>query len=200
MKSILNITELKQIYDISNFDDKWKIIYDTVKDIGITQLWKNNKKDKCEYASYRNAKETIPVLFWHYVGRRIPVINKLISKRILNLKYAEYFKLPTWHYEFLEEAYDVQYNIERYKSVYDSLGDKKSKEVLCNIIMARITKDNKYYSDSLDISSDFPQYFDKSILPLPNNNDVFVDCGGYIGDSVEQFIENYNSNYKKIYV
>lgn len=196
----MNITELKQVYDIANPDDKWKILYATVKETGITELWKENKREKCDYASYRNARENVSVLLWHYVGRRIPVINKLISKRTLGPKYVEYYRLPTWHYEFLEDAYDIQYNIERYKSVYDSLGDEESKEVLCNIIMARVTKDKKYYRYSMDISSDYPQYFDKSLLPEPNNNDVFVDCGGYVGDSVEQYIESYNSNYKKIYM
>lgn len=196
----MNITELKQVYDVANLDEKWKILYTTVKDIGITELWKNNKRDKCDYASFRNARESVSVLLWHYVGRRIPVVNKLISKRTLGPKYVEYYRLPTWHYEFLEDAYDIQYNIERYKNVYDSLGDEKSKEVLCNILMARVTKDNKYYRYSMDISSDYPQYFDKSLLPTPKNNDVFVDCGGYIGDSVEQFIERYNRNYKKIYM
>lgn len=196
----MNITELKQVYDVANLHDKWKILYATVKETGITELWKENKRDKCDYASFRNARERIPVLLWHYVGRRIPIINKLISKRTLGPKYIEYYILPTWHYEFLEDAYDIQYNIERYKRVYDSLGDEKSKEVLCNILMARVTKDNKYYRYSMEISSDYPQYFDKSLLPTQNNNDVFVDCGGYIGDSVERFIENYNSNYKKIYM
>lgn len=100
----------------------------------------------------------------------------------------------------MEDAYDIQYNIDKYKNVYDALGDDISKEVLCNVMMARITKNNKYYAHAKDISSEYPQYYDKSLLPLPNNNDVFCDCGGYIGDSVEQFIINYNSNYKKIYM
>lgn len=121
-------------------------------------------------------------------------------EKTLEPKHDEYYWTPTWHYEFLEDAYDIQYNIDKYKNVYEALGDDISKEVLCNVMMARITKNNKYYAYAKDISSEYPQYYDKSLLPLPNNNDVFCDCGGYIGDSVEQFIINYNSNYKKIYM
>ncbi len=47
-----------------------------------------------------------------------------------------------------------------------------------------------------------PQYFDNDIIPF-SQNEVFVDCGAYNGDTVLAFIENLKANnitgYNKIY-
>lgn len=38
------------------------------------------------------------------------------------------------------------------------------------------------------------------ILPQSNRQEVFVDCGGYIGDTAEKFIKYYSEKYNYIYV
>ena len=48
------------------------------------------------------------------------------------------------------------------------------------------------------VKSIFPDYFEPDIFP-DNKDDVFVDVGAYIGDTVYNYISNYGYDYKKIY-
>ena len=45
----------------------------------------------------------------------------------------------------------------------------------------------------------FPSYFDYDLIPEISPEEVFVDLGGYIGDTVKDFVESYSDKYKKIY-
>lgn len=96
----MNIIELREAYDKANTENKWQIIEFSIRDVGVTELWKENKKEKDEYAKYRNSEEKTSVLLWHYVGRRIPIINKWVAEKTLEPKHDEYYWAPTWHYEF----------------------------------------------------------------------------------------------------
>jgi len=54
-----------------------------------------------------------------------------------------------------------------------------------------------YIRASYNMSFKYSQYFDEDIFRF-GKNEVFVDCGGYIGDTAEEFIkrcENYNHVY-----
>lgn len=90
---------------------------------------------------------------------------------------------------------DLKENIYRYEWLYHRLADKYSKEVLLNLLRYRLTSSLSFIKNAFDGNN--PQYFDKSIVNC-NEDEVFVDCGAFIGDTVESYIENYN-NYKKIY-
>lgn len=48
------------------------------------------------------------------------------------------------------------------------------------------------------IKSSFDDYYEPDIF-MNNKNDVFVDLGAFIGDSIFNYINNYGENYKKIY-
>ena len=73
------------------------------------------------------------------------------------------------------------------------LYDEKSKDVYRRLIEYRKNRKRK----------DFPcfnekdQYFPKDVISL-NENEVFVDCGAFNGDTIEIFLENVNSKYEKI--
>lgn len=78
--------------------------------------------------------------------------------------------------------------------VYDLLDDEKSKEVYADIINMRMQHKNP--------SSDVPekcQYFCMPEFWGWHPNEVFVDCGAYVGDSVEAFIREHNGVFGKIY-
>lgn len=90
---------------------------------------------------------------------------------------------------------DLKDNIYKYEWLYHRLADKYSKEVLLNLLRYRLTSSLSFIKNAFDGIN--PQYFDKSIIKC-DENEVFVDCGAYIGDTVESYIENYNK-YKKIY-
>lgn len=93
-------------------------------------------------------------------------------------------------YSFVEE------NEDKLEEIYSSLSDEKSKLSLIAYINQKISADFKYLAPIYEEN----QYFPEDIITL-NNNEVFVDCGAYNGDTAEEFIDNikrHNVSYKKI--
>lgn len=91
---------------------------------------------------------------------------------------------------------DIIKNIRYYDWLFYRLEDEKSRNVFTNLMRYRIVPDMTYIAEAYDGEND--QYFDKEIVTC-KSDEVFVDCGGYIGDSTESFINNYKE-YKRIYV
>lgn len=90
---------------------------------------------------------------------------------------------------------DMKENIYKYEWLYHRLGDQNSKQVLLNLLRYRLTASIEFVKNAFDRNNH--QYFDKSIINC-DENEVFVDCGAYIGDTIDSYIENYGV-YKKIY-
>lgn len=95
------------------------------------------------------------------------------------------------------ERYPISYlkkNLEQYKKVYSLLQDDRSKETYRNMI-------KKAYLDS-DISEIIcdkrDAYFDEEMAL--GDDEVFVDCGGYDGDTAKCFIEKVKGRYKKLII
>lgn len=74
--------------------------------------------------------------------------------------------------------------------------DKKSKRIFEEIINFKITLDLKFMENFTNNTN--LQYFEDELFSLPNDC-VFIDGGGYTGDTTMNFIEKYE-NYKKIYL
>lgn len=84
-------------------------------------------------------------------------------------------------------------NALRIENIYNNLEDDLSKEVFMKAIR---------YRQTLDIKDRPPytihnQYFVKDIVKI-NDDEVFVDCGAYMGDTINRFIREANNNYKRI--
>lgn len=76
--------------------------------------------------------------------------------------------------------------------------DEVSVEILNNILLYRYTFQASYLDYAFLLSVERGDiYFDKSIIEL-TEREVFVDCGGYIGDTTESFIMNSHNKYKRI--
>lgn len=90
---------------------------------------------------------------------------------------------------------DLKENLDEYIQLYNILGDEKSKNTLFNLMKYRLTTDITFIKNAYD--KDYEQYFDKDIIRC-NHDEVFVDCGAFIGDTIEKYINNYGV-YKKIY-
>ena len=87
-------------------------------------------------------------------------------------------------------------NKKLYIDMYNSLEDELSKTRFLENMMFRLTKDITYtfrYDDKL------PQYFN-ALVPKPSKESVIVDGGGYIGDTLEQFLVYSNRNFKSYYL
>lgn len=83
-----------------------------------------------------------------------------------------------FEYDFIEA------NSNEFQWLYEHLEDNKSKEVLIAFINQRINMQLGY----LRKVKEDKQYFPSSIFSF-NSNEVFIDCGAYDGDTVEQFLE-----------
>ena len=80
--------------------------------------------------------------------------------------------------------------------LYNKLEDYSSKFLLYAILNNWLVYDFTSLKKSID--NRFKHYFDLDIIPN-SHNEVFVDVGGYIGDSTLDFINVYGENYKRIY-
>lgn len=78
--------------------------------------------------------------------------------------------------------------------------DEVSMEVLNDILFYRYTLKTFYLDHAFTLSIERGNiYFDNFIVKL-TNNEVFVDCGGYTGDTTEAFIMNCHNRYNKIFL
>ena len=98
---------------------------------------------------------------------------------------------PEWSYNNMQE--DLIDNKYRYFSLFINLADNKSRDVLSGLINFRLTL-NPFYTQSVSDSINH-LYFNEITLPL-SNNEVFVDGGGFDGETTLQFIENVPGTYK----
>lgn len=80
--------------------------------------------------------------------------------------------------------------------VYSILADEKSKKVFCNLLNYKITR-NISLIEEIDETKYGKQYFDKDIIKY-NDDEVFVDLGAYIGDTIIDFEKQMEKNKKKI--
>lgn len=90
---------------------------------------------------------------------------------------------------------DMIENQHKWINLQNKLIDDESKTVLSDILRFRLTGDYQYL-----VKYDFrpwEQYFE----PFMSNheNGIFIDCGGFDGDTTEEFCKRY-PNYKKVYL
>lgn len=91
---------------------------------------------------------------------------------------------------------DMKENYKEYLWLYDKLKDDESKQVLTDLCRFRLTGAIQFIKDAFDGNN--VQYFDEKIIKC-SEDEVFVDCGGFIGDTAVSYIESY-LKYKKIYI
>ena len=86
----------------------------------------------------------------------------------------------------------------RILDIYDMLADEESKRVYASVLCNRIAFGQYLYSE---LYSD-KEYFPPDIYQLCND-EVFIDCGAYTGDTVLRFLETIahlqNSGFKEIH-
>lgn len=86
-------------------------------------------------------------------------------------------------------------NGEKILAVYDLLEDNLSKATYANLILARMGKAKQ---DQEFVRPNRP-YFEVPEFAKIKFDEVFVDCGAYVGDTIEQFLNVRLGEVKKIY-
>lgn len=104
--------------------------------------------------------------------------------------YSEYWMNHIELYDTRRKQHDFEED--KIKRVLDILADKKSKDILMEIVQKR-KRGELDYSDIMVEGEYFREEFFK-----PSKEDIYVDGGTFDGDSIENFIK-YNPNFKKIY-
>lgn len=80
------------------------------------------------------------------------------------------------------------------EAVRTLLADEKSKQILDQIVQKRKTG----FLDYTDIIEDGDEYFEHDFFSY-SNDEIFVDGGGFDGDTIEEFVSFTQNHYKQIY-
>ena len=140
------------------------------------------------------------LILWTASGSPLEVKKRLDKMGFRNFSYLAFYRYselvladPPFIIDFKD---DFSTNYSMYKYTYLLLEDDISKEVFEKVINFKISFD---YSFMDGFINDFEgQYFNKNIVP-PIKNIVFLDGGGYVGDTTPNIIKNY-PDFKKIYL
>ncbi len=86
-------------------------------------------------------------------------------------------------------------NYEKFEWVYHQLEDECSKKTYLYILLSYLTSDMTYLK-KIFVKN---QYFEIPEFYMLSSDEVFVDCGAYTGDTLEQYINIKAGTFKKIY-
>jgi FkbM family methyltransferase len=98
---------------------------------------------------------------------------------------------------FLQGMNHIINNSIRYADMLMNISDDLSREFLAKTIIYRLTA----AVECLARAGSFQQhiYFDQSFLPSRSKEDIFIDVGGYCGDTLSSFLKYYGNDYKRYY-
>ncbi len=149
--------------------------------------------------------------YFKYVNRDTIISNTLKVFSSYPEDYKKEFTTLPLRYTFLTGKIDVEKDdyslipiyvdmmkneIDNFKWLYERLGDYRSKSILIRIV--RFWFELNLYDLSDLHENVFCDYFDTDLL-LCEEDEVLVDCGAYIGDSILQYIQTYGEKYHTIY-
>lgn len=92
---------------------------------------------------------------------------------------------------------DLAVNKQKYLELYSLLEDEQSKKVFEAAVEFRQTYDFSLFGRILSPHAEIGQYFEEPFIKY-TENDIFVDGGGFDGDTALKFINKTNGRYKKI--
>ena len=94
--------------------------------------------------------------------------------------------------------YVIANHFAEFEMVYEQLlEDECSKSTYRNILMSHLEVDPEYLKT---VFSTEQQYFALPEFNIPSAQEVFVDCGAYVGDAMEMYIFNRSGTFKKMYL
>lgn len=187
--------KLKSINEILEFIEN-----STLDELLAYGLEEKNRNLNVKYKSFKNSytkyflkKKDYKRLIWNLLIKRIRY--KPFSQVFYNeMPPASYSEKDGIKPTFEEGIVSLKSNIEKIKSIPFNKDDK-TQSVLYNIINYRLNGDKNYLL--IDYDHDHLIYFDDDLIQC-KEKEVFVDCGGYVGDTTEAFIKKYK-NYERIY-
>ena len=102
--------------------------------------------------------------------------------------------LISWPWFVKQQREDFNSHTLEWSNLYESLADQESQQTLLDVVRYRLTADIKFMQEySVHIND---QYFE-DFMHL--KHEIFVDAGGFDGDTTEEFCTRY-PNFKKVYL
>ncbi len=166
------------------------VIYKKIKDnyniVGFSdnssKKWENEHEglkvlNPSDLKSIDNLLVVVTVTGQHYDS----IIKQLQS---LGIRYITYFELCLCE------------NFEKFSDVYENLLiDEFSKKTYCNIVLSHLLCSESLLKEVFVRN----QYFEVSEFNLLSQNEIFVDCGAFVGDTIESFLINKVATFDTIY-
>jgi FkbM family methyltransferase len=103
---------------------------------------------------------------------------------------------------YLSEIFDMERITQKFvieneaflEDFYNQLADRRSKDSFIAYLLSKTHQDMKFLPPIFDKT----QYFPSDIIRL-SDNESYIDCGAFIGDTVEDFLKATDGKYKKIW-
>ena len=158
----------------------------------------SNFNELCKYVKENDFNSIFKNALLNYLRIESTESKKYSLKDLQDIYNNEIYRdLPPEIEYFKNHIKDIKENIDKYEYVYNNLiNERKSKEVFFLLLKAKLQLDITCINESNKDSK--IHYFDKSIFNY-NLSEIYVDCGGYTGDTAISFMKNC-IRYKKIYI
>jgi FkbM family methyltransferase len=168
------------------------------RDLDILPQDRIEANGSARFRPYLSFDEILETVDSHSVDEIVEMVSDELgipAKALVEFPY-EYCGRSMESCSYYDVLKDLKENIGLYDWVYDRLADNASRKVYTNLIYYRLLP----VIDFINLAYDpkHPKYFDKDILQA-SKEEVFVDCGGYSGETAKSFIRHFGG-YKKIYV
>lgn len=175
--------ELQQLGISVNFfcdNDKNKVgrVYDSIPCISVEEL--DRIKDN-----------TVVIIATRYYKEIYQQLRQLGFKNLERI-FSNKFQVDSYF-----ENNNIDYIVAKIFSVIDILADEESVRVYTRIIEEWCR--NEYSCGQIDDIYSLNQYFDNNIIQL-EENEIFVDCGAYNGDTLDALVEETNGVFQKAYL
>ncbi len=99
-----------------------------------------------------------------------------------------------WPWFVKQHLEDFLSHTSKWNDLYQSMADQESRQVMLDVVRYRLTADPKYMQGYRVRLKD--QYFEDF---MAYKSEIFVDAGGFDGDTTEEFCRRY-PDYRKVYL
>lgn len=178
------------LYFYDNNSSKWGTKFKGIQVIGFPELKEKYNESYILITSNFYADEMIEQL------KREGLYENLIDPTAHDRIWSLLKNTIVIHQFIFTDYYNtVESNFSKFEATYQMLEDDLSKKIFYDRINYCITSDSRYLAP---LKSKDPQYFEKEIIKL-SKDEIFVDGGAYIGDTVEEFLIQTNGEFACIY-
>jgi FkbM family methyltransferase len=118
-------------------------------------------------------------------------VSAVFSFTALSRRFPETF-LPDF---FMDRSENLVSSLHAIKMAGEIWGDQYSLEEYLSQLKMRMTLD----LESVTRVADYRAYFPNNLFTLSKNNEVFVDCGAFDGDTLKDFLKVVDGRFKKFF-